>query len=316
MFKKILVPLDCSPLAERALAHVQRFSAPGKTEVVLVSAIEPWRYYSGATDIALPAMLASIRATVEEYLVSQSAQLRSAGYATSTYLVDGDAAGTILELAQEVQADLIAMSTHGRSGVVRWALGSVAERVIQGSTVPILLVRQLTPLLVAQPMRILVPLDGSRLAEQALPHAQAIAGHTGATLLLLYVLQSFDEESLRLLFDNNQSAVEAFAHWQEDAGAYLRTVAKQLRAHEIRVDMEVSCGEADKVICEVASQEDIGLIVMSTHGRSGLSRWVYGSVANKVLRGVECPLILIRGTPTQEDESDGQQDEKFTMLNG
>ncbi|HMN29406.1 MAG TPA: universal stress protein [Caldilineaceae bacterium] len=299
---KILIPLDGSSLAERAMAHIQHMTSPAKSEIVLAGVIDPARYSLGALDFMNPNLATLIRTSTQEYLAGQRTVLQKAGFQVSTQVVDGDPAQQILALTKSTGATLIAMSTHGSSGFVRWALGSVAERVIHGATTPIFLVRESTAVRSGPPQRILAPLDGSALAEQVLPQAQALATETGASVLLLQVIQALDERSRRLFFQNEAVAEETFARWQSDAEFYLQEVAQRLQAAGLAVEVRALVGDPDSSIIETAETEQIDLIVMSTHGRSGLSRWYYGSVANKVLHSAGCPLLLVRSSDLAESD--------------
>ena len=298
MFRRILVPLDRSSLAERVLEHVRWLAPAETTELALVSVVEPSHYYPytyhGGVDTRPERIQA--REYVQRYLEGHSGRLNSLGYTVSAKVIEGDPAEGILAWAEEWRPDLIAMSTHGRSGFTRWALGSVAEHVIQGATVPIFLVREQTPLPIGQERCILLPLDGSEAAAEALLTAQEAAQNIGATLLLLRVLDTHDAEDLGIYFENTAAVDETIARWRIEAESYLEEVASRLRTSGHVVETRVIAGEPGKVICEIAAHEKIHMIVMSTHGRSGLRRWVYGSTANKVLHTVNCPLILVRAT--------------------
>lgn len=291
-FQRILLPLDGSAFAERVLAVLPRIATPVATELVLVNVIEPVRYAFGAIDFTTPRLVTYIRTSAQAYIEQQADRLRNAGYQVKTYILDGDAAQCILDRARVVNSDLIAMTTHGRSGFVRWALGSVAERVVHGATAPVLLVRDTQD---GTGLRhILVPLDGSMLAEQALPLAQALANATRAHLLLLQVVQAPDAGSKRILWSSEAEADAVLARWCADAEHYLRQTANVLQEMGVTTEVRAVLGDPDKVIHNLVADEAIDLIVMSTHGRSGLSRWYYGSVANKVMRSVGCPLLLVR----------------------
>jgi nucleotide-binding universal stress UspA family protein len=303
MFHKILIPLDGSPLAEHVITQVQRLAPPATTALVLVSVIEPWRYSFGAIDFTTPNLVTFIRTSTQEYMDGQRTRLQAAGYQVDGQIVDGDPAQEILDAARRTGADLIALSTHGRSGFVRWALGSVAERVIQGATLPIFLVRERTMVPVHPLRRLLVPLDGSTLAEWALPPAQALAQESGASLLLLQVVQDLDEGSRRILFESEAAAEATIGLWRAEAEAYLEGAGQALRSRGVPIEVRALVGDPNKAICDTVAKENIDLMVMSTHGRSGLNRWVYGSVANKVLRGASCPLLLVRNLqPAKADE--------------
>jgi nucleotide-binding universal stress UspA family protein len=99
-----------------------------------------------------------------------------------------------------------------------------------------------------------------------------------------------------LIFDSEAAATEVMAQWRDEAEEYLKEVAQRLRAAGMVVETRTVQGQPDRMICDVANYESIDLIVMSTHGRSGIDRWVYGSTANKVLRMANCPLLLVRAT--------------------
>lgn len=298
MFRRILIPLDRSSLAECVLEHIGWLAPAQTTELALVSVVEPSHYYpytyGGGVDTR-PARIQA-RHYVQRYLEGRRARLSKQDYRVTVQVLEGDPAEEILGWAKEWQPDLIAMSTHGRSGFTRWALGSVAEHVIQGATVPIFLVREQTPLPIGQERCILLPLDGSAAAEEALVTAQEAAQSMGATLLLLHVLDTQAAEDLGLYVAHTADVAETIAQWRVEAESYLEEVASKVRASGLGVGTRVIGGEPGKVICEIAANENIHLIVMSTHGRSGLARWIYGSTANKVLHTVNCPLLLVRAT--------------------
>jgi nucleotide-binding universal stress UspA family protein len=297
------------------LEHV-RWLAPAKTtELALVSVVEPSHYYpytySGGVDTRPERVQA--HQYFQRYLEAHRARLSKQGYRVTVQVLEGDPAEEILAWAKEWRPSLIAMSTHGRSGFTRWALGSVAEHVIQGASVPIFLVREQTPLPTGEEQCILVPLDGSAVAAEALLTAQEAARNIGATLLLLHVLDIQDTEDLGLYFENAAAVAETIAHWRTEAESYLEEVASRLRTSGLVVRTRVIAGEPGKVICEIAANENIHLIVMSTRGRSGLGRWVYGSTANKVLHTVACPLILVRAMGAKRSARLFQAEEHLTL---
>ncbi|MCE7980495.1 MAG: universal stress protein [Caldilinea sp. CFX5] len=296
LYHKILVPLDGSTLAEQVLPHLPRLATPTDTTFVLVTVINTANYVATHSRYLPPDYFTRLRASAEEYLAEQRRPLEQAGFRVEAHVADGDAAGRILQVAATTQADLIAMTTHGRAGFVRWALGSVAERIVSETALPVFLVRETTALPTDKLHRILVPLDGSALAEQALPTAAALAKATGAELLLLQVMQPLDDRNQEILFKDAAEAQAAFAEWRTNAEAYLHQQAQPFQAEGVTCLYKALLGDVAPTIIDSAETEHIDLLVMSTHGRSGLRRWVYGSVANKVLRGVTCPLLLIHHT--------------------
>ena len=300
LYDKILVPLDGSMLAEQVLPHLQRLATPTDTTFVLVNVINSANYVATHSRYLPPDYFTRLRASAEAYLAEQQRPLEEAGFRVEAYVGDGDAAGSVLQIATATHADLIAMTTHGHSGFVRWALGSVAERIISETTLPIFLVRETTALPSNKLHRILVPLDGSALAEQALPTASALAKATGAELLLLQVIQPLDDRNQDILFKDAAEAQAAFAEWRTNAEAYLHGKGQPFQDEGVTCLSKAELGDVAPTIIDTATNERIDLLVMSTHGRSGLGRWVYGSVANKVLRGVTCPLLLIHHTTSEQ----------------
>src|SRR5689334_19664560 len=197
MQSEILVPLDGSPLAETILPHAQLLAQCMGSTITLLSAvptvmtansvagplgIEPYDEHAWETDVAY----------AHDYLLGVASRIETAGLRVRAHVVEGVPAPAILDyVARHPAVSTIAMATHGRSGVGRWVFGSVAEQVLHGATIPILLLRPMpgprgpqTPN--ACPYQtILVPLDGSSLAEQALTQATALAGPHGTALLLV-----------------------------------------------------------------------------------------------------------------------------------
>lgn len=298
MFKKIVVPLDGSLLAEQTLTFLPRFASPIETHLDLVSVVQPWVYALGMTEATPLSVINELHESWQSYLHQQEVQLASLGYSVRAHIPEGDVAEEILALAENEKADLIAMSTHGRSGFSRLALGSVAERVLQNTTVPLLLVRDSLALQTQAPLKhLLSPLDGSSHAEKAVPIAIEMAKQTGAELTLLRVIQELDEHNRRLLFKDEQEAQQSLQSWTALSTRYLEQVAYNLYADGVKVHAEILVGDPDQTICATAETLPADLIVMSTHGRSGMARWMYGSVANKVLRSASCPILLVRNQP-------------------
>lgn len=293
LFENIVVPLDGSEFAEHILLHLPQVATPAAT-VHVVTVIEPVRYAAAGLDFNTPQLVTIIREGAAEYIEKQRANLAAAGYQAKAHVVEGDATYSILELANRVDADLIAMTTHGRTGFARWALGSVAERLLQSASIPVFVVRQRTNPPNVPVQRLLVPLDGSEAAAAALPVAERWAQQTGATLVLVRAVHELDEGSRRLLFADQAAATAQMNAAYAEAEAYLKQVSTDLRTAEIASEICVILGDADKVIYNTIESEAIDAIVMSTHGRTGLQRWYYGSTTNKLLHNVECPVLLVR----------------------
>ncbi len=295
MFKKIVVPLDGSLLAEQALSFLPRFASPLQTHIDLVCVVQPWVYALGMSEATPISVINDLHENWQAYLHQQEIFLQGLGYTVQSHVLEGDIAAEILALAANKNADLIVMSTHGRSGFRRLALGSVAERVLHNATIPLLLVREGAALHTTNPIEhLLVPLDGSSFAERSIPLAVELSTQTGATLTMLRVVQDLDAQNKQIIFKSEEAAEEAVTQWKLLATRYLDELAKGIKAEGVKVSSMVLSGEPENLIGTTAETLPADLIVMSTHGRSGVSRWVYGSVANKVLRTVSCPVLLVR----------------------
>ncbi len=194
--------------------------------------------------------------------------------------------------------NLIAMSTHGRAGLPRWLIGSVASRVLSATDKPVFLVhpsehsRDRTITL----RRILVPLDGSRLAELSLGVAGALARARDAALILVRAVEPQAVIGADAAMTDPSAPMPSSVQTVEGepAGLYMQDIAEAMKnTNHVEQTLVIHGAPAD-VILDSAEVNDVDLIVMSTHGRSGVSRWVYGSVAEKVLHSAPCPLLLLR----------------------
>ncbi len=149
--------------------------------------------------------------------------------------------------------------------------------------------------------RILVPLDGSALASEALPHAQALATSNDAELILLRVAP--DAAALGEVLEQSRNFVHIEEREQafvDEATRWIEALAEELRLQHFRVRTAVTTGPPAAQIIDYAQGNGVDLIVMSTHGRTGIARWVYGSVADKVLRAAPCPVYLVQSSIKQK----------------
>ncbi len=231
----------------------------------------------------------------------QVQELDARGLAAQYAIRPGPAAEAILQYAGDPASGInyIVMATHGYSGLKRWTHGSVAERVLQTARVPLLLVRAGERQAEGLPevhacRRILVPLDGSQLAEAILPVVTAVARALDSRVVLFQVPIAYVSGSMTGdWYLPVQGAVETA---ERDAQAYLDQVAARLSAERLTVTTALSVGSVAACIVEYAEAHQIDLIAMSTHGRTGLARWALGSVADRVLRAGTKPLLLVRAS--------------------
>lgn len=298
MYRKILVPLDGSSLAKAALPYAVELAGVTNGEIILLRAALA-HTFPGAD--ASEAQIAAV-AEAEEYLAPLAQELRDRGLGVQSCVYYGEAAEAIIEEADFRQADLIAMSTHGRSGLSRLVLGSVATQVMRRARVPVLLVRPKDHEAPAHGSlrRMLVPLDGTAAAEAALPHAGMLAQAMGLELALLKVLPSATwapvEESPEPLFRGLRAWQQQRATERAEAQAYVENIARLLWRKGLRVETALEEGLAADRIVAYAEANGIDLVAMATHGRSAVGRLFLGSVADEVMRSGVAPVLLVRAT--------------------
>jgi nucleotide-binding universal stress UspA family protein len=198
-----------------------------------------------------------------------------------------------VDTAAEQDIDLIVMTTHGYSGLSRWFLGSVTERVLRGAPCPVLAIRDKRPL-----TNILITLDGSKLAETALEPGIEIARLLGGTVTLLQADQDAALGALELsmleLAEAGMSRHVQQLNQDDHLTSYLNHTAEKYRQEALTVETVIIEGAPARGILDFAEAQEIDLIVMTTHGRTGLKRWVYGSVTEKVLRSTTAAMLVIR----------------------
>lgn len=289
MLKRILVPLDRSEIAEQALPVAAALASRVHAAVTLAAVIVPAESWSGGPDPVF--WQQAEEAAADRYLSGIEEGLRKQGIPTHKKIAWGPAAATISRLAEGEGADLIVMTTHGRSGVVRWVMGSVADKLLHIAPRPILLLRAKQDATFEPPVRlerILVPLDGSALSESVLPLVEDLACRLGATLVLGRVVQPATIYSGEYI-PPTLAIDEAVA----SATKYLDRLAEKERLLGVGVDVEVAIGQAAEAILDVADQNGVDLIALSSHGWSGPMRWIMGSVADAIVRHSTLPCLVL-----------------------
>lgn len=291
MYERILVPLDGSEVAEAALAYVELLPS----HRVRLLRVEP---DSEGPLLANPTEWESWRAGREAdaraYLERAGERLRQQGREVETAFAFGDPSDWIIAFAGD--ADLIVMTTHGRGVGERALFGSVADRVARHAPIPTLLIRGDGDLVTGpQVGRVVVPLDGSALAERALPVAAEVAADLGVPVHLVRVI---DLDALRATVQAGIHAAAAYVRSQEavqrHAEEYLAEQARELRNQDVMTTAEVLMGSPAVALVDTFRRND--LIVMTTHGRGGVRRWLLGSVADKLVREAAAPVLLVRAT--------------------
>lgn len=288
---RLLIPLDGSPLSEAALPWVRLLGAQRSLKSELLMTYDypllkkfPELFHHGDEDTP-ETKERNLAAECLSYLKDRAASLP--GLEVKPRTAWGDAAQTIVDLSDEF--DMIVMASHGRSGLGRWLLGSVALKVVRGAHCPVLVVAGAALKSKQQPKlgRILIPLDGSNLSHEALSVGLRLAREHGAEVwlyraLALDHLRSDRPELISAIMNHERELIEEYLKgWQEDCGG---------------VGSRILTGEGSPVsgIVDAVAAHNIDLVVMSSHGRSGAERWLLGSVTEGVLQRAGCPVLVVR----------------------
>ena len=287
----ILIPLDGSELAEGALAYGVAFAKALGERVVLITA---WEGTETELASGFPAMAMEIEQKASDFYTTYLEGIRDRigdGVHVETHVVTGDAAEQVLKAADTVQARLLVIATHGRSGIGRWVYGSTASRLMRESRIPVVAVGphalQRSNAEVAV-NHLMVPLDGSPLSEAALPVAQALAaalkGRISLVRAVRWAVQTYPYSLPDAYIPQVDQELEA------GAKAYLQNQEAAVKAAP--VDAFVVRGAVADGLLDVVEKQAVDLVVMTTHARRGLARAALGSTADRMLQG-KAPVLLV-----------------------
>lgn len=300
MYQKMLLPLDGSELAEESLWYAKGIAGRLGLEVVLLHVAARNHPNSAMHRAYLDQVCERLRGALADMPAAAGGRRATVRGEVAT----GYPSDEILRCAGEMDIDLILMATHGRSGVRRWVLGSVADKVLRSAAQPVLLVRAGMPRGAGYDTwsapKLLAPLDGSELAELVLPHVAFMAAReqgAEAEIVLVGVCEPLVLPPVTAPETTvNWGAVgdEYLSKCRRSTQKYLDRVQKELADVGLKVRVEVLDNDPAGAIVDYAASNRADLIIMATHGRSGIGRWAYGSVAQKVLHGASSPILLVR----------------------
>lgn len=323
MFNRILVPLDGSPLAEGAIPHAELFARIFGASIHLLRVLEPisyhenpaavdplrWQLHKAEAEAYMQAMANKVRENLgEKSVMDESEKMSRVDYSVR----EGKAAENIVDFAHSENIDLLVISTHGASGLSRWNISSVTQKVINLIYLPVLIVRSFDPSFMDENRkgyrRILLPIDSSRRAECALSagielargeistdHAPQVAGDT-STLFLAAVIRPPELPIPEPFPIEISQLTEKLLRLSHEA------VEKYL--YEMKERLPVACDtcvvestSVPSAIQELAEQEDIDMVVLCAHGYSGQVTWPYGTVTWNYIEHGTKPLLVIQDVP-------------------
>jgi len=288
MWNKILVPLDGSDLAELALPYAEEMANAFKSEIILLHVSEPSedRY----------------RHMHELYVKEVTDRIKGRFKKVTPVVVSGKPADEIISYADKNKVGIIIMTSHGRSGVLSWATGSIASKLLQGAAAPLLLVRAAKPKreVTRQVLlnRILLPLDGSEAGEAAVGYIAEMMSRLESEVTLFGVVSSGQHIRSVGGLDYINYSEEQLEMFKKEAEEYLDGVYRRLKRRKgtVKVVLKVGdkSGDVGQEILKFAEEKGVNLIAISSHGHSGIEKWVFGSIANKVVHNSRSPVLVVK----------------------
>jgi nucleotide-binding universal stress UspA family protein len=299
MFRTILVPLDGSPLGEQALQPAARLARAGGGRLILAHVHVLHSRYP-ITIEGMPIIdehLRSLAPDHERAYLQRLAELPLlAGITVETAWLEGTVVTALADYTQQMNVDLIILSTHGHSGFAQFWLGSTAEALLRTTHVPLLLVRPQTVGELNEIRRIMVPLDGSLIAERALAQAESLAAVDNGELLLVRIVHEALEGEAETLSD--KTVQERRLEAEQRAGRYLRLIEEQLAARGLRAtSIILAADQPARALLQVAADHHVDVVAMATHGHTGITKLFLGSTADKLIRAAAAPVLAVLPPP-------------------
>ena len=284
MWERILVPLDGSNLAELALPYAEELAAAFNSEVILLYVSEPAEN--------------QYRHMHQLYIEELAGQMKKRINKVSPLVLSGRPAEGVIGYAEKNDVGLVIMSSHGRSGITAWATGSVASKVLQAATVPLLLIRAAKPKRKVQRKvllkRVLLPLDGSEAGEAAVSYVGELMDRLESEVILFGVVAAGQHIRTVGGLDYILYPEQHLEAVKTEAREYLDKVYRRLKGRKGRVRVEIRVGDVAREIIKFAEEINASLIAISSHGHSGMTKWVFGSIANKIVQASNTPVMVVR----------------------
>jgi len=294
MFEQILVPLDGSKLAELALPFAEDLVEAFDADMTLLLVCDTPKCEQCYEHQVYMENIAG--------LVAGQVRVKHPEVSVKPVVLEGHAAAEIVAYSDEYDISLIAMATHGRSGIIAWALGSVAHKILHAVDIPILLVRagaHIQDVSRGQLFKhILVPLDGSEAGEAALPYVAEMADRLSSEVTLCQIVASGRHVHTIGGLDYVRFNGHEMDKAREKSAEYLDVVAARMGTAKATVSFEMRVGNPAEEIIKLADEIGSCLVAMSTHGHSGIERWAFGSVTDKVIHAGKTPVLVVKAHHT------------------
>ncbi|MFH1382717.1 MAG: universal stress protein [Chloroflexota bacterium] len=284
MLNKVLVPIDRSKFAEQAFPAVTELAKAFGSEVVIFGVCEA----EGSEEEQACQLYMGSKA--EELGIS----LTGSAATSRIVVVSGRAAEQILSYAEVEKFDLIVMSSHGKSGITRWSLGSTADKVLRKAGIPLIIIRAKEPPQESSIFgRILVPIDGSERSTAILPFIEGLAAKLPCEVCLVEVVEPGMHVRTIGGLDYVPFKERDTEETKDNAKKYLEKVSANLASTKAKVTCEVRAGDVAQEILNLANEKGCTLIAMSSHGHSGIEAWSMGSIAAKIVEATTQSVWLV-----------------------
>lgn len=305
MFERVLVPLDGSQLAECVLPHAVAVARAFESRLILVRAVEGSRAEPDRVRTVDPLEWQVRKTEAKTYLDAVAVRLQEAELAVESHVVEGQPAQRIVQFAQDEDVELIVLSSHGLSGLSRWNVSSVTQKVAFQAYKSVMIVRayEVVPddVTALSYDRVLVPLDGSQRAEYVLPHAVQLVRSHQARLMLAHAIKKpkvFDPSSL---LEKEAKMVERIeAHNRIEADTYLKNLVARLDCEAEPWLLEG--GDTASALRDLVDQEDVDLLILNAHGYTKGVYWPYSSLALTLIAYGAKPLLIVQDLSPEELE--------------
>ena len=287
MFEKILVPLDTSPMAEQVLPYTIELARAFNSSVYVLNICEAHKGH----DIT----------SCQTYLDTEVSELKNSlagqAKAVKSELITGSPGEKILFYAQSEKVNLIIMTSHGRSGVTLWPIGSTVDKVLRRTGVPLIIVK-VKEAQGASPQtelfkKILVPLDGSELGAKVVPYVAEIAAKMGSEVILFQVIETAKHVHSLGRIDTVPFVEGELDSLKKRAAEFLEQKSRKFAESRAKVSTLVKAGNVAEEILKYADENSCSLIALSSHGHSGFESWIIGSITSKVLNAGKKSLLFV-----------------------
>lgn len=296
-FKKILVAIDGSEISEKVLDSILGMADKFKSELVLLGVTGSHADFGSENGDGEGVAIGDESQGADRYLEHKAAPLRAMGLTVTNVVKPGIPAKTILSVADETGADLIAMGTHRENVLARGILGSVTDTVLRSSPVPVIAINpdgtNMTAMPKWTPSAVIIPLDGSKLAEECVPTALEIAKACDAEVIFIRAIRL---PSYAISGPGSEYYGVDYGVSAQRTGAqeYLSQFVEMAKAEGLSASSHAALGNAAARIIEETKHVPDAMIVISSHGRTGFRRMILGSVADKIVRASHHPVLVLK----------------------